>query len=691
MAHFVAVARVEDLPPGAVRAVVVSGRPLALANVDGEVVALDGTCPHAGGPLGEGELEGRVSLRCPWHGASFDVRTGAPQAGPAPGPVATYPVRVEDGVVQVAVEGRPGPGPDPASEATNGAGPRLDREGVAREGGVERGTRGAGRRASSGGQGQWAFGYWEPLNEAERVKRDQDGLDVAERIVAVHARRGCASIPKDDLATRYRWYGLYTQRPEEDGYFMLRIRVPTGVLTAEQVEAVGRISQRFGRDVCDVTDRQNFQLHWIRIEDVPDIWARLGAVGLTTRQTCGDVTRNVLGCPLAGVSATEILDASPYVLAVDRRLTGTKEFSNLPRKYKISISGCREQCAVHEVMDIGLVGVELPDARRGFDLWVGGGLGPSPHFAQRLGAFVPPERVVEVATGITGVFRDYGYRRDRHRARLKFLIADWGPERFRRVLEEQYLEGPLEDGPAPPPSPEAHREHLGIIPQGDGRLAVGFAPTAGRISGTQLVAVAALAGRFGRGRLRTTTQQKMIILDVAPEDVDALVAELDTLGLPARPSAFRAATMACTGIEFCKLAVTETKHRAGWLVEELERRLPGLADRVRINLNGCPNSCARFQLADIGLQGAMVPGGDGDRVEGFLVQLGGHLGEGFRFGQKISRARVRAEDLPVFIQRLVGSWLADRDDGEDFSAWVARQPDGDLDALVLSAAAVGAR
>ncbi|MGH9259827.1 MAG: nitrite/sulfite reductase, partial [Acidimicrobiales bacterium] len=211
------------------------------------------------------------------------------------------------------------------------------------------------------------------------MKRDQDGLEVYERLVSIHARRGFASIPRDDLATRYRWYGLYTQRPEEDGHFMMRVRVPSGVLTAEQVEAVGRISQRFGRDVCDVTDRQNFQFHWIRIEDVPEIWARLGAVGLTSRQTCGDVTRNILGCPLAGVAASEILDATPYVLAVDRRLTGTKEFSNLPRKYKISISGCREQCSLHEVMDIGLVSVEHPDGRRVFDLWVGGGLGPAPH------------------------------------------------------------------------------------------------------------------------------------------------------------------------------------------------------------------------------------------------------------------------------------------------------------------------
>src|SRR5918995_4772629 len=220
-------------------------------------------------------------------------------------------------------------------------------------------------------------------------------------------QRGVGSISAADRGTPYRWYGLYTQRPEEDGFFMMRIRVPNGMLTAEQVAAVGRISQRFGRDVCDVTDRQNFQLHWIRIEDVPEIWARLGAVGLTTRQTCGDVTRNIIGCPLADVAGDDILHAHPYAIAVDRRLSGTKEFSNLPRKYKISISGCREQCAVHEVMDIGLVGVEHAKGRRGFDLRVGGG-----------------ERAVDVCAGITGLFRDYGYRRDHHRARLKFPTGE---------------------------------------------------------------------------------------------------------------------------------------------------------------------------------------------------------------------------------------------------------------------------
>ncbi|MGH2711256.1 MAG: nitrite/sulfite reductase, partial [Actinomycetota bacterium] len=480
---------------------------------------------------------------------------------------------------------------------------------------------------------------------------------------------------------------LYTQRPEEDGYFMQRIRVPGGVLSAEQVEAIGRISERFGRDVCDVTDRQNFQLHWIRIEDVPQIWARLSAVGLTTRQTCGDVPRNVLGCPLAGISAAELLDATPYVLAVNSRLTGTKEFSNLPRKFKVSISGCREQCAVHEVMDVGLVGVEREDGRRGFDLWVGGGLGTNPMFAQRLGAFVPTDRAVEVTTGITRLFRDYGYRRSRTKARLKFLMKDWGPQKLREVLETEYLGAPLEDGPAPPASPYAHREHLGATRQRDGLLAVGLSPVAGRISGSQLVRVAELARRFGRGRVRNTTQQKMLILDVAEEDLAPLTAELEAIGLPSFPGAVRTGIMACTGIEFCKLAVVETKHRAAWLIEELERRLPGMSERVRINLNGCPNSCARYQIADIGLMGSLLPDGNGGRTEGFQVHLGGHLGGEYRFGKKVKGLRVAADDLPDFIELLVRCWLAEREEAEDFSAWVNRLPQSEVDDVLELATA----
>jgi sulfite reductase (ferredoxin) len=394
------------------------------------------------------------------------------------------------------------------------------------------------------------LGYREPLNAPEQGKRDDDGLNVGERIHAYAAawKRGeIASIDNifvGDLRSRFRWYGLYTQRPEEDGYFMLRIRIPGGVLTSEQTRTIGRISEEFGQDVADVTDRQNVQLHWIRLYDIPEIWDRLHAVGLTTQESCGDVPRNILGCPLAGVEADEILDATDLVYACNERVVGDPAFSNLPRKYKTSITGCRHQCAVHEANDLSFVGIELDDGRRGFDVWVGGGLSSTPHFAQRLGVFVPPEQVVEVFVGVTAVFRDYGYRRSRNKARLKFLVKDWGPELFRRELEEEYLGYALEDGPPAKPSSEVHRDHTGVGRQHDGLNSLGFPLRNGRITGTELQALADLADELGAGRLRSLVEppprrrQKAQRRACGPQLVVALPPRFFP-PTPARPSSCR--------------------------------------------------------------------------------------------------------------------------------------------------------
>src|SRR6266550_7920937 len=301
------------------------------------------------------------------------------------------------------------------------------------------------------GEGQWALGYREPLNKNEENKRNDDGLNVRQRIIDIYAKRGFDSIDPADLRGRFRWFGLYTQRrpgidggktailePEEldDEYFMLRVRIPGGRLSNTQLRTVATVATEFGRDVADVTDRQNVQLHWIRIEDVPEIWRRLEAVGLDSTEACGDTPRVIHGCPLAGVAADETLDATGALRAVRDRYIGDPAFSNLPRKYKSSISGCARHCTNHEINDVAFVGVAGPDGEPGFDLWVGGGLSTNPRFAERLGAFVEPDRVGEVWAGVTGVFRDYGYRRSRTHARLKFLLADWGTERFRQVLEK---------------------------------------------------------------------------------------------------------------------------------------------------------------------------------------------------------------------------------------------------------------
>ncbi len=547
------------------------------------------------------------------------------------------------------------------------------------------------------GEGQWALGYREPLNKNEENKRNDDGLNVRQRIIDVYSRYGFDSIDPADLRGRFRWYGLYTQRrpgidggktavlePEEldDRYFMLRIRIDGGQLSNDQLRVIAYISRRYARGTADVTDRQNIQLHWIEIENVPDIWDALESVGLSTTEACGDTPRVILGCPLAGIDADEIIDGTPPITAIGERYIGDSAFSNLPRKFKSSISGCAAQCAIHEINDVAFVGVVNENAEQGYDLWVGGGLSTNPMIGKRLGTFVRPDQVAEVWAGVAGLFRDYGYRRLRHRARIKFLVADWGPERFREVLEKEYLGYALPDGPAPTAPPHGVRDHVGVHRQRDGNYYVGFAPTVGRMSADLLDVVAGLAAKYGSGRVRTTTEQKMVILDVPPERTDELAQELDAAGLPARPSAFRRHTMACTGIEFCKLAIVETKARAADLISELERRLPDFDAPVTINVNGCPNSCARIQTADIGLKGSLVTGPDGRQVEGFQVHLGGSLsggdGTGSGFGRKLRGLKTTAEELPDYVERVLRRFDAAREPGESFAAWTARASEGEL-------------
>jgi sulfite reductase (ferredoxin) len=547
------------------------------------------------------------------------------------------------------------------------------------------------------GDGQWALGYREPLNKNEETKKNDDGLNVRQRIVDIYSKRGFDSIDPADLRGRFRWFGLYTQRrqgidggktatlePEEldDRYFMLRIRIDGGQLSGEQLATVADVSRRYARGTADVTDRQNIQLHWVQIEDVPAIWDALEAVGLSTTEACGDTPRVILGCPLAGIDAEEVFDATPEIHQTAERYVGDPAFSNLPRKYKSVMSGCAVQCTPHEINDVAFVGVPGPDGQLGYDLWVGGGLSTNPMIGKRLGAFVPPAQVPEVWAGVTSVFRDYGYRRLRHRARLKFLVADWGPERFREVLERDYLGYPLADGPAPKAPGSGQRDHVGIHKQRDGRYYVGFAPRVGRMSADSLALVASLASEYGSGRVRATTEQKMVILDVPEDRTAELAAELARADLPAAPSAFRRHTMACTGIEFCKLAIVETKHRASDLIAELERRLPDFSEPVTINVNGCPNSCARIQTADIGLRGTLVTLPGGEQVEGFQVHLGGSLGggdgEGSGFGRKIRGLKTTAEQLPDYVERVLRRFDAGRMQGETFAAWAARASEEDL-------------
>ncbi len=548
-------------------------------------------------------------------------------------------------------------------------------------------------RGKARGQGQWALGGREPLNAAERMKKDDDGLNVRRRIIDIYSKTGFDSIDPADLRGRFRWMGLYTQRrpgidggktgvlePEEldDRYFMLRVRIPGGRLSVEQLRAVADLSTRYGRDLADITDRQNVQLHWVRIEDVPAIWEALDAVGLSTMEACGDTPRNIIGCPVGGIDADEVVDPVPHLLDIQERYVGDPAFSNLPRKFKTAVTGCGALCTVHEINDISFVGVVGLDGSPGFDLWVGGGLSTNPMLAQRLGVFVAPEQVTEVWAGVTSIFRDYGYRRLRSRARLKFLVADWGVEKFREVLEKEYLGYALPAGPAPAQPRDGRRDHVGVHPQKDGRFYVGFAPRVGRLSGAKLAQIADLAEAHGSDRVHATVEQKMVILNVSEERVDSLVAGLEALDLQVKPSVFRRQTMACTGIEFCKLAIVETKQRASRLIDELERRLPDFDSPLTINLNGCPNSCARFQLADIGLKGSLVTNEDGEQVGGYQVHLGGGLGASAGFGRKLRGLKITDDQLEDYVERLAKHYLIQREPGEQFTQWLHRADEADL-------------
>jgi sulfite reductase (ferredoxin) len=538
------------------------------------------------------------------------------------------------------------------------------------------------------GEGQWALGHREPLNPNERTKKDDNPLNVRARIENIYAHQGFASIDPQDLRGRFRWWGLYTQRkagidggrtavlePQEleDEYFMLRVRIDSGALNLAQLRTIAEISTEFGRDSADITDRQNIQLHWIRVEDMPEIWRRLEAVGLQTTEACGDCPRVVLGSPVAGIAEGEVVDPTPAIDEILKRYIGDPAYSNLPRKFKTSMSWLVD--TPYQVNDISFLGVEHPVHGPGFDLWVGGGLSTNPRLAERLGVWVPLDEIPDVWEGVVGIFRDYGYRRLRHRARLKFLLADWGVDKFREILEKEYLGRALVDGPSPE-LPERPIDHIGVHKQVDGKNYVGAAPVVGRTSGTQLGKLADLVEAHGSERVRLTPYQKLLVLDIADDLVEPLVRSLREIGLEARPSAWRRGTMACTGIEYCKLAIVETKARGEELVARLEDRLKDFDADISIHINGCPNACARTQVADIGLKGQLVMNAHGEQVEGFQIHLGGGLGmakgETAGFGRKLRGLKATAEELPEYVERLARHFLAGRADGETFANWVVR-------------------
>ena len=529
------------------------------------------------------------------------------------------------------------------------------------------------------------------LPAIEHIKARKDGLDVLADIYR-YAELGFEAIEPDDLAL-FRWYGIYTQRSEAsaasgapgpseetDGHFMLRIKFPNGIVTADQLRTVGRLAVRYGRGMGDITTRQNIQLHWLRIEDLPVVLDELNAVGLSFTQACGDVWRNVVGCPLAGVDGHELIDSRPLIEELERTFVGDRRFSNLPRKFKVSVSGCLHRCAQHEINDIGLVAVEK-DGVVGYDVWVGGGLGASARMGRRLDLFVLPDEAAEVCRAITEIFRDEGNRTKRTRARIKFLVDEWGVERIRAEVEQRLGRSyPTSVEPADPVDP--HRDHLGIHPQVQaGLYYLGATTLRGRFTGDQMIAVADIADRFGSGGLRCTNRQNIVVLDVPDAQVDEAAASLRDLGLPTEASTFRRGVISCTGMEFCKLAIVETKERAAELIEHLERRVGDVPGSLRINLNGCPNACAQYQVADIGLQGGIARLPDGRRVQGFILHIGGRLGEDAGFARRVASRAMPADDARYAVERIVRAYAGERPADGTFAEWAAGQSDGRLAAL----------
>jgi sulfite reductase (ferredoxin) len=527
----------------------------------------------------------------------------------------------------------------------------------------------------------------------ERLKREQNPWEGLEEIRRF-ARGGFASIPPEWIGTYFRWWGVYTQG---DGagviggkggegkaipYFMVRIRIPNGLLESDQLRAIASVSEKYGRGTADLTVRQNIQLHWVTIEALPEVLDELWRAGLTTMGSCGDDTRNITGCPLAGVDADEIFDASQLALEANQFFVGNADFYNLPRKFKICITGCHSWCAYPEINDVGLTAVTRKlrgQEEIGFSLRVGGGLSTDPHLAARLNAFVKQDQVIPVLRGIAEIFRESEVlRENRERARLKFLFLrqGWTAETFQQELERR-LGFQLDPAVEEHPPNDLYRDHVGIHAQKQtGLFYVGASVLRGRISSNQMRTAADLAQRFADGKLRTTNMQNLLIVNVPWANVDALSQSLDTIGLPVRGSSFWRGTVACSGSEYCKLAITETKSFSRWLVEELEDRLPGFEQHLKLHVTGCQNSCGQHWIADIGIEGKKIK--VGDRMEdAYYFCVGGAVG----LHQSVARPvgyRCLATEVPQAIERLLRHYLDNRQDNENLRRFFARHSDAEL-------------
>ncbi|HEX4309613.1 MAG TPA: precorrin-3B synthase [Acidobacteriaceae bacterium] len=526
----------------------------------------------------------------------------------------------------------------------------------------------------------------------ERLKREKNPWDAIEEIRAF-ARDGRSSIP-EEWNTYFRWWGIYTQgdgagvtggkggEGKATEYFMMRIGIPNGILRADQARVLAGIARDHGHNLADITVRQNIQFHWLTIEALPEIMEALTAVGLSPKSACGDVVRNVTGCPLAGIAHDEIIDASPLALAVSHALQANSDFYNLPRKFKISITGCSVWCSYPEINDIGLTATRR-GKEVGYTVRVGGGLSNEPHLAVRLDAFVRPDQAAVVVRAIAEIFRDQqGLRESRDRARLKYLFMKegWTADRFLEEIQDR-IGYKLDPGVSESIPDDILRDHVGIHSQKQSGLSyVGASVLRGRLTGEQLEAAAHLSERYGAGDLRLTVMQNLLFLNIPTARAGDLARELEHLGLRVEGTAFWRGGIACTGSEFCKLAITETKGFLRWLVEEMEERLPQFDQQLRLHVTGCPNSCGQHWIADIGLEGKKVKH-EGVLTDAYYFCVGGSVGKHAATARPVG-FRTPAQQVPEAIERLLRKYLAERDAGENLRGYFARNSDADLRAAL---------
>ena len=527
----------------------------------------------------------------------------------------------------------------------------------------------------------------------ERLKREKNPWEAMSDVRAF-AVAGRESVLPEWASAYFKWWGIYTQgdgagvlggkggEGKATEFFMMRIALPNGIASADQIELIADIAAKEGRDLVDITVRQAIQLHWLTIEALPGIIERLDAAGLSPKGACGDVVRNVTGCPLAGLAHDELIDASPFALATAHDLNGNNDLYNLPRKFKVSITGCSSWCSYPEINDIGMTPAVRTTAggrEVGFSVRVGGGLSADPHLGVRLNAFVQQSQVSAVMRKITELFRDQqGLRESRDRARMKhlFLKEGWTAETFLDELNRRlgYQLDPAVEETIPE---DVYRDHVGIHRQKqEGLSFVGMSVSRGRMTATQLHAVAQLSRRFGNGQLRTTVMQNLIIVNVPSGQAYELAKELDELKLPVEGSTFWRGAIACTGSEFCKLAITETKGFTRWIVQELEERLPGFDQQLKLHVTGCPNSCGQHWIADIGMEGKKLKH-DGKMQDAYYFCVGGSVGLHQRTARPIGY-RCLATEVPDALERLLGGYLQLRKPGENLRSYFSRSSDEQL-------------